>query len=56
MKFIRALMGITLGVSNEEAGMQIQKHIEAGNKLDELVQAITESITESGFIKALQNE
>ena len=56
MKFIRAIIALSLNVSNDEAGNEIQKHIENGGKLDEVINSVTTSISESGFIKALQDE
>lgn len=56
LKFIRAVLAINEGITDEAAGMRIQEILVNGGNLEDLVKQVTDSLTESGFIKALQKE
>ena len=50
----RAIVAWALGLSTEEAGDEIQKHILSGGNLDGLFTGFFEVVEESGFFKSLK--
>lgn len=50
---LRAFVAIALNESAEEAGADIEKYVEDGNDLKELVEVMTKSMENSGFFRAL---
>lgn len=56
LKFVRATLAINENISVDEAGLLIQELIVSGGNLEDLVNEITKSLTESGFMKALQSQ
>lgn len=54
--FIRAYIAYSMGLSLDDAGNEVEKHIENGGKLDEMFRIINKELEESGFFRALQNE
>ena len=50
---LRAFVALALDETVEEAGADIEKYVEEGNDLKELVSAMTESMEKSGFFCSL---
>lgn len=50
---LRAFVALALDETVEEAGADIEKYVEEGNDLKELVSVMTESMEKSGFFCAL---
>ena len=50
---LRAFVALALDETVEEAGADIEKYVEEGNDLKELVSVMTESMEKSGFFRAL---
>ena len=53
LSMLRAFVALALDETVEEAGADIEKYVEEGNDLKELVSVMTESMEESGFFRAL---
>ena len=53
---LRAFVALALDETVEEAGSDIEKYVEEGNDLKELVSVMTESMEKSGFFRALAKE
>lgn len=59
MSVARAYFAVCLNGDKEKAGTEIEEHIAAGGKFDELYSVMGDEINESGFFQALnqnQNE
>ena len=54
MSMIRAYVAITMNAPEEFAGAELEKHVIGGGKIDEVAEAMSEAIEESGFFQALQ--
>ena len=50
---LRAFVALALDETVEEAGSDIEKYVEEGNDLKELVSVMTESMEKSGFFRSL---
>ena len=50
---LRAFVALALDETVEEAGADIEKYVEEGNDLKELVSVMTESMEKCGFFRAL---
>ena len=50
---LRAFVALALNETVEEAGADIEKYVEEGNDLKELVSVMTESMEKSGLCRAL---
>lgn len=54
--FVRAYFAICAGISKDEAGAEIEKHIIAGGNLDGLSEALAKEIEESDFFRKLSEK
>ena len=50
---LRAYFAICSGLDDETAGIQIEQHIISGGDMSDLVQAMTDAMSESDFFQAL---
>ena len=50
---LRAFVALALDETVEEAGSDIEKYVEEGNDLKELVSVMTESMEKGGFVRAV---
>lgn len=53
ISMLRAYFAICAGLSLEDAGQELSKHIESGNNLDSISEALNAEIDESDFFQAL---
>jgi hypothetical protein len=53
LRFVRAVIAVALDVSEKEAGIAIDKYVIDGGDLTELFEVVSQSVVDSGFIKAL---
>ena len=53
LRFVRAVIAIALEVSEKEAGVAIEAYVKDGGDLTELFETVSNTVVESGFIKAL---
>ena len=53
MSMLRGFVAIGLGISPDEAGVEIEKFIEGGGDITELVKAMSDAMENSGFFQAL---
>mgnify|MGYP006907949885 CR=1 FL=1 len=53
MSMLRGFVAIGLGVSPDEAGVEIEQFIENGGDITELVKAMSDAMENSGFFQAL---
>lgn len=53
MSVIRAYFALCAGMSNEDAGLEIEKHIIAGGSLEDLSAAMNDEMEKSDFFRTL---
>jgi hypothetical protein len=53
MSMVRAYFSLCSNKSREKAGKEIEEHIIGGGKFDEIIQAMSKEMEESGFFLAL---
>ena len=53
MSMLRGFVAIGLGISPDEAGEEIEKFVEDGGDITELVKAMSDSMENSGFFQSL---
>lgn len=53
MSVTRAYLALCGGMSNEEAGKEIEQHIIAGGNLENISQALSEEMEKSDFFRSL---
>ena len=53
MSMVRAYFACCAGISKEAAGKEIEAHIVAGGKLDDVIDIMTEEVENSSFFRAL---
>lgn len=53
MSMLRGFVAIGLGISPDEAGVEIEKFIEDGGDITELVKVMSDAMENSGFFQAL---
>ena len=53
MSMLRGFVAIGLGISPDEAGVEIEKFIEGGGDITELVKVMSDAMENSGFFQAL---
>lgn len=53
MSMLRGFVAIGLGISPDEAGEEIEKFVEGGGDITELVKAMSDAMENSGFFQAL---
>lgn len=56
MAMLRAYFGICGGLSNEDAGREIQNHVISGGNFNELYKIMGEEMNESDFFQALSKK
>lgn len=54
MSFLRAYVGICMGVSNEVAGKEFEQHLIKGGQFDKAFEVLKRKMEESDFFRALQ--
>lgn len=54
MSLVRAYVAVSIGISKEEAGQEIEKHLAAGGGFDEINEAIATNGENSGFFRTLR--
>lgn len=54
MNFIRAYVALLMNGSDEEAGLAINDHIANGGDIEDIMNAMSEAIEESGFFRPQQ--
>lgn len=52
-KFIRSYFSLCAGISEEEAGKEIEAHVISGGDLDDISNAMSEEMDKSDFFRAL---
>ena len=53
MSMLRGFVAIGLGISPDEAGEEIEKFVEGGGDITELVKAMSDAMGNSGFFQSL---
>nr|DAU40935.1 MAG TPA: tail assembly chaperone protein [Bacteriophage sp.] len=53
MSMLRGFVAIGLGISPDEAGVEIEKFVEDGGDITELVKAMSDAMENSGFFQSL---
>lgn len=53
MGMVRAYAGICMGVDKDLAGIELANHIENGGNFDEILEAISYEVENSGFFRSL---
>lgn len=53
MSMLRGFVAIGLGISPDEAGEEIEKFVEDGGDITELVKAMSDAMESSGFFQSL---
>ena len=54
MSLIRTYLSFCGGISKEQAGKEIESHLENGGKFDDVVEVMSEQMNNSGFFRSLQ--
>ena len=55
MSLIRTYLAFCGNITKEQAGTEIEKHLENGGKFDDVVKAMSDQMQDSGFFRALSN-
>lgn len=53
MSLIRAYLAFSADITKEEAGLEIEKHLENGGKFNDVVDVMSAQMQESGFFRSL---
>ena len=53
MNLIRAYLAFSAGITKEEAGKEIEAHIESGGKFNDVVDVMSHQMQDSGFFRSL---
>ena len=56
MSLIRTYLAFCGNITKEQAGIEIEKHLENGGKFDDVVKAMSDQMQDSGFFRALSQE
>ena len=56
MSLIRSYLAFSAGMTKEEAGKEIEKHLVNGGKFNDIVEIMSEMMQESGFFRSLNKE
>ena len=56
MSLVRTYFMFCSGLSKENAGLEIEAHVEKGGEFTEIVAIISEQMQESGFFRSLNKE
>lgn len=56
IKAVRAYAALCAGITIEEAGIEIQKHIIEGGDISEMMEIMVDEINKSDFFRALQTD
>ena len=54
MSLIRTYLSFCAGITKEQAGKEIEEHLENGGKFDDVVNVMSEQINNSGFFRSLR--
>lgn len=54
MSLIRTYLAFCGNVTKEQAGRELEAHIENGGKFDDVVQVMSDQMSNSGFFRAIQ--
>lgn len=54
MSLIRTYLSFCAGITKEQAGKEIESHLENGGKFDDVVSAMSEQMNNSGFFRSLR--
>ena len=53
MSMVRAYLAFSAGLSNEAAGKEIENHLINGGKFDDVVEAMSAQMQDSGFFRSI---
>ena len=56
MSLIRTYLAFCGNITKEQAGKEIEWHLENGGKFNDVVEAMSEQMQESGFFRSLANK
>lgn len=56
MSLIRVYLAFCGDLTKEQAGMEIEAHVENGGKFNDVVEAMSEQMQNSGFFRSLNKE
>ena len=54
MNLIRAYLAFSAGITKEEAGKEIEAHLESGGKFNDVVDVMSHQMQDSGFFRSIR--
>lgn len=56
MSLIRSYLAFSANISKEEAGKEIEAHLEGGGKFNDIVEIMSEQMQDSGFFRSISKD
>ena len=56
MSLIRAYLAFSANISKEDAGKEIESHLENGGKFNDVVDVMSQQMQDSGFFRSISKE
>lgn len=56
MNLIRAYLAFSAGITKEEAGKEIEAHLESGGKFNDVVDVMSHQMQDSGFFRSISKD
>ena len=56
MSLIRSYLAFSANISKEEAGKEIEAHLEGGGKFNDIVEIMSQQMQDSGFFRSISKD
>ena len=56
MSLIRTYVAFCGNITKEQAGLEVERHVENGGKVTDIIEAMSDQMNNSGFFRSLQQE
>ena len=56
MSLVRAYLAFSANITDEQAGVEIEKHLENGGKFNDVVEIMSQQMQDSGFFRSISKD
>ena len=56
MSLIRSYLAFSANITKEQAGIEIEKHLESGGKFNDIVEIMSQQMQDSGFFRSISKD